>query len=106
MGQPLPTSCDDWVEGVDARIKQLPPQAVVDQEDPVQAARRAAQIERNNNEKMTPEDYKFLAILIGCIFAVIAVMLGIGYLGLWVFILREGAPYGVSTAPPSFVYVC
>ena len=45
---------------------------------------------------MNAEDYKFLAMLIGCIFGMIAVMLGVGFLGLWFFILRDGAPYGVS----------
>ncbi|GAA5921869.1 hypothetical protein JCM1841_000951 [Sporobolomyces salmonicolor] len=90
VGEPVPMSRNDWTPGRDARIKQLPGP---DTEEVARRERREAAAAMGQ-QKMTKEDYKFLCALIGGIFGVVAVILGISGGAVWFFYLREGAWYG------------
>ncbi|GAA6032793.1 hypothetical protein JCM8097_000791 [Rhodosporidiobolus ruineniae] len=97
VGQPIPKTSDDWAPGMDARIKQLPgpSQDVLDQKfAQQQAAERAAL-----PQKMTKEDYKFLAYVMLGIFGLVGGVFGLSGLGIWYFFGREGARWGADKMP-------
>ncbi|GAA5984030.1 hypothetical protein JCM11641_005573 [Rhodosporidiobolus odoratus] len=91
-GQPIPTSSEDWQPGMDARIKQLPgpSQEVLDKRFKAQ--------QMGEQQKMTTQDYKFLAYLMFGIFGVVGGIFGLSTFGIWWFFGREGARYGATKA--------
>ncbi|KAK4704240.1 farnesyl-diphosphate farnesyltransferase, partial [Phenoliferia sp. Uapishka_3] len=92
VGTPAPTSSADWVEGADARIKQLG-KSEDPNRDPLVIAARDARAKAAEQAKMTGEDYKFMGFLMLGVLGIVGVMLGIGFLALWLLVLREGAPF-------------
>ncbi|GAA5995265.1 hypothetical protein JCM5350_008180 [Sporobolomyces pararoseus] len=90
VGEPIPLSCEDWVPGRDARIKQLPGPGP--EELALRERKEAA--EAMGQQKMTGEDYKFLCYLILGMLGVILTVLGVAGGLIWFFYLRAGAPFG------------
>lgn len=64
--------------------------------NPVLLAEREQQQAEMRDASLTFEDKKFLAQVVVGIVGIIAGMLALGTGLMWVFILREGAPYAVS----------
>ncbi|KAI5478186.1 farnesyl-diphosphate farnesyltransferase [Pseudohyphozyma bogoriensis] len=95
IGQPAPQSSDDWVEGMDARIKQLPKAYV----DPEAVARKERAKRMMENNKMSYEDYKFMALMLLGVVGIIGLMCAIGGVGIWWFFIREGAWFAEIDGP-------
>lgn len=91
MGQPAPTVREDWYEGMDARIKQLP--SLMD--DPALVAAKEAAAAEVQAGKFTMEDYKFIAFMFLVAGGIAAGVIAVGGTILWFTMLREGAPFAV-----------
>ncbi|BGP21691.1 farnesyl-diphosphate farnesyltransferase [Rhodotorula toruloides] len=94
-GMPVPTSSEDWAPRRDARIKQLPgpPPEVVEKR------RLAEQFARG--QRASGNDYVFLAMVLGGMLGLAAViMLTTGGLT-WLLVLRENAPWGEKAVKAS-----
>ncbi|POY71977.1 hypothetical protein BMF94_4986 [Rhodotorula taiwanensis] len=86
VGMPVPSTSDDWAPGRDARIKQLPGPA------PEELARRA-RAEQLRQHQMGKSDYTFLAMVVGGMLALAAIILAITGGSVWLLVLRENAPW-------------
>ncbi|GAA5913959.1 hypothetical protein JCM6882_002580 [Rhodosporidiobolus microsporus] len=86
-GKPIPTSSDDWQPGLDARIKQLPgpTQEVLDKRF------KAQQFQQS--QKMTKEDYKFLAYIVLGMLAVVGGIFGISIGAIIFFLGKDGTKW-------------
>ncbi|BGP36769.1 bifunctional farnesyl-diphosphate farnesyltransferase/squalene synthase [Rhodotorula kratochvilovae] len=90
IGQPVPTSSDEWAPGRDARIRQLPgPNAEI-----VAQRERAQRFKEQQGKALGKDDFKFLALVIGGMLGIAGLVLAITGGGVWFFYLREGAWYG------------
>ena len=87
MGQPAPQFARDWQEGMDVRIKQLPA--------PDEATQERIDLQRRMEQpaQMSSEDYKFMGLLLGAIFVIVLLLVGISLGVVWLLFLREGAPF-------------
>ncbi|TNY18982.1 isoprenoid synthase domain-containing protein [Rhodotorula diobovata] len=87
IGQPVPTSSDEWTPGRDARIRQLPgPSAEV-----LEKRARLEQLKRQEGKSLGKDDFVFLAMVIGGMLGIATIVLLITGGGVWWFYLRDGA---------------
>ncbi|SCV68396.1 BQ2448_517 [Microbotryum intermedium] len=86
VGKPVPKSTEDWRPGMDSRVRQLAPTEAILAE----RKERAAVMEAT---KMSNDDYKFLALLLGGIVLLFLVLAAIGGGMMWWFFFREGARF-------------
>ncbi|GAA5832245.1 hypothetical protein JCM11251_004292 [Rhodosporidiobolus azoricus] len=86
-GKPVPTSSDDWTPGMDARIKQLPgpSQEVLD--------KRFKAEQFKNSQKMTKDDYKFLAYIVLGMLVIVGGIFGISIGAIVWFVGRDGTKW-------------
>ena len=83
---------------MDVRIRQLEPEALTPEEQARRDRQAAVAAAGENKPKMSKEDIKFMAIVMGGTLGVLSLVMGFFFAGLWFFVLRESAPFHVRAS--------